>query len=283
MNTAACLICGSPDHRAAFVEDDIPILRCRACGHVWSTHPTVENYAGYFGYEPVRDNESLRFWDDAHRPMYADFCARFLRGKTGRLLDAGSGLGFFLRHVRNQTGWEAQGCEISSVAVDFARGHLGLGSIHHGSIHDLDAADASFDIVTLWDVIEHIANPDPFLGRLRTLLKPGGILFIHTPNASIQLPKAQLKRVLLGRKPGAHYLEARDHCHIYSPATLAKLLARNGFTAVRYVHLRPVQSVSGRSGPVSALLRNAWHTAAVVADRCSGGRCNIDNLDAVAR
>ncbi|MDX1503104.1 MAG: class I SAM-dependent methyltransferase [Thermoanaerobaculia bacterium] len=275
-----CVVCGSARSRVVFREHDVDVVRCRGCGHVYSTYTQPQEYDGYFG-DAVAADEQF-WWDAAHGAMYRDFGRRFLTGRRGRLLDAGCGLGFFVRFVGRQEGWAAHGWEISPAAAAYARRELGLGTVVGGPLEQAGLEPGSFDLVTLWDVLEHVPAPDPLLGRLHGLLAVGGRLFLHTPNARFQLPKARLKRVLLGMRPGVHYLEARDHVNLYTPASLRRVLERNGFADVRYLHLPPIQSVSGSRSPVLTGLKNLWAAAAAGLDRLTLGRVNLDNLFAVA-
>ncbi len=277
----ACLVCGGRRQRVVFREFGIDILRCRDCGHVFSSYGGDPDYAAYFGDAPVAPDGDQFWWDDAHRPMYDAFCARFLEGRSGRLLDVGAGLGFFVRRAQRVPGWEAHGCEMSAPAVAFAREKLGLATMRAGRLEAADFAPASFDVITLWDVIEHLVDPGPMLGAIRALLRPGGFLFLHTPNADVQLVKAWLKSAR-GMRPGVHYLEAKDHLHLYSMKTLGRVLERAGFARVRYVHLPPIQSVAGNKSALLRLAKNGWYRASATLFRLTFGTVNFDNLFAVA-
>ncbi|NQT21326.1 MAG: methyltransferase domain-containing protein [Planctomycetes bacterium] len=215
--------------------------------------------------------------------MYTDFCQRFVDGKAGRLLDVGCGLGFFLEKVSGFPQWDAFGCEVSRPAVEFARTKLGLANIICGRIEKTDLPEGSFDIITLWDVIEHIPQPDQFLSCLMPLLKDDGFLFAHTPNIRIQLPKAKLKKLLSGSNRRLHYLEARDHANIYSRTTLATVLERNGLPHVRFIHLRPISGIAGNSRWLLRGIKNAWFHSAILLDRATFGRLSIDNLFVIAK
>jgi len=137
-------------------------------------------------------------------------------------------------------------------------------------------------VVTLWDVFEHLKEPDPLLRHLRDLLTPDGALFFHTPNAQIQVPKAKLKRAAQGMQPGRHYLDPADHLHVYTPRTVRIVLERNGFR-VRFVHLRPIQQAVDLPSPVFRMAKNAWATGVRALDRLTGGTVNLDNLFVIAQ
>ncbi len=258
------------------------VLRCQECGHVCSSQRGDPDYQAYYRDNPT-DWEDPFWWDQAHRGMYDDFCARFLEGRRGRLLDVGCGLGFFVKRAGACAGWEAVGYEISPDAVRYARERLGLENVCCGRVEGASLPDGSFDLITLWDVIEHLPEPDALLQELARLLAPGGILFLHTPNAAVQLLKARWKMRLLGERPGGHYLEARDHLHLYTMRTLRVLLERNGFGQAEFFHLLPIQSLGGSRRTAPAALKNLWHWGARTVLHLSGGRVNWGNLYCVAQ
>ncbi|OPZ16680.1 MAG: Ubiquinone biosynthesis O-methyltransferase [candidate division BRC1 bacterium ADurb.BinA364] len=262
---------------------------------MYSLHESPREYDGYFD-KAALDERDLHYWGEAHRAMYAAFVRLFLRPLKrksaeaaqghGRqsLLDAGCGLGFFLHFLATEAPeWQARGVETSPRAVRFARQRLGLDCVWRGGLESAPFAPGTFDCLTLWDVLEHIGDPHPFLRRAAELLAPGGLLFLHTPNAEVQLAKARLKRAIFGLRPGGHYLEARDHLNLYSPARLSALLERHGFEAIRFVHLPPIQSVSGARSRTLAALKTACALAAAGLHRASFGRLNLDNLFVAAR
>jgi hypothetical protein len=91
------------------------------------------------------------------------------------------------------------------------------------------------------------------------LLKPGGILFLQTPNFPIQLAKANLKVMLRGMKPDVHYLEAKDHVNNYKMKTLAELGKQCGFQNPKYKVLMPILSVSGSKSNFAVYIKLAYY------------------------
>ena len=266
-----------------FVEFGVDIVQCAECSHVYSTWPGGQDYDGYFSAEPIDPDAAQRFWDEQHASMYNDFIRRFLVGRQGRLLDVGCGLGYFVKRAATVQGWDAYGYEISPQAVTYARETLGLANVFCGKVESSSLAPGSFDVITLWDVIEHIPEPDALLSYLCSLLTVDGLLCMHTPNAVIQVPKAKLKRRLRGMKAGMHYLEAKDHINLYRVSTLRRVLMRNGFHRVRFIHLRPIEAVADAGGMTARLAKRAWFVVAVALFHASLGRINVDNLFVVAR
>jgi SAM-dependent methyltransferase len=217
--------------------------------------------------------------------MHRDFFKRFVEGRSGRLLDMGSGLGFFLKAMAPYRDWDAYGCEISPAAVKFAREQLGLQKVICSRLQDAELPRASFDIITLWDVLDHILRPDPVLRHAHALLKNGGILFIRTPNVTTQLLRARVMKVVGSTEPDKGYLQGSDHPHHYSMRSIQALLERNGFVDPVFIHLHPIGSVRGVgwSATLVGPLKNISYQVLRALAVCSGGHLNFDNLFVVAQ
>lgn len=243
MNTT-CYLCASTKNKIVFVEHEIPILECLSCGHVFSSYEQVEHYDGYWGDEAQEFD--LEWWDHAHRKIYRTFIQKFLTSETGSILDVGCGLGFFVKAVMEQKpNWNVIGYEMSKTAVKYAREKNGLVNVFEGMVQTSNIQKNSLDVITMWDVIEHIPKPKPLLEYLHSLLKPGGFLFLQTPNFPIQLIKAKLKVAILGMQPNGHYLEAKDHINNYKLKTIKDLSLMSKFQEPEFFVLPPILSVSG--------------------------------------
>ncbi len=244
MNTE-CYLCGSINNKTVFLENQIPILECLNCGHIFSSYEQSDHYDGYWGEEESKEFD-LEWWDKAHRKVYSTFIQEFLKEKEGSILDVGCGLGFFVKSVMNQKPkWNVIGYEMSKTAVKFAREKNGLTNVFEGMVEHSNIPKNSLDIITMWDVIEHIPKPKPLLKYLYSLLKPNGFLFIQTPNFPIQLIKAKLKVAIFGMKPNGHYLEAKDHINNYKLKTIRDLALSCNFQEPQFFMLPPILSVSG--------------------------------------
>jgi 2-polyprenyl-3-methyl-5-hydroxy-6-metoxy-1,4-benzoquinol methylase len=271
-------MCGNACHRIIFEEFGVDILQCRRCHHVFSSFEADPYYDGFWS-DDVEDDEHF-YWRKARGGMYREFIKRFLKNRSGRLLDMGCGLGFFVDMVGRVANWESYGCEISPVAVRYARRKLGLTNVLCSRLDNVSLPPGSFDVVTFWDVIDHLLYPDPVLRRCHDLLRPGGICFIRTPNIWNQLWRARVRKLLWGMQPTFSYLQARRHLHHYSMFTIQRLLERNGFGQVDFAHLCPVQTESTivvRWAKTVAF--DGIRTLAAV----TNGYLNIDNLFAIAR
>jgi 2-polyprenyl-3-methyl-5-hydroxy-6-metoxy-1,4-benzoquinol methylase len=141
-------------------------------------------------------------------------------GQRRKLLDVGCATGFAVEHA-SQRGWDAYGLETSRYAVEVARKRLGE-RIKAGTLDDRLWPASSFQMVLLWDVIEHLPHPQKALEEIYALLEPGGWLSIITPDCGS--PLAQM----MGRF-WMEYAKPTEHIYFYSKNVLRKALKQNGF------------------------------------------------------
>jgi 2-polyprenyl-3-methyl-5-hydroxy-6-metoxy-1,4-benzoquinol methylase len=134
------------------------------------------------------------------------------------LLDVGCAAGFFLEAARER-GWSVRGLEVSAFAAGHARG-LGI-AVDVDSILSPPSGLPAFDVVTLWDVIEHLDRPDVALRRVRELLRPGGLLGLSTGDYGSLLRRVAGSRWRLFADP--------THRFFFDEATLVRLLRGEGF------------------------------------------------------
>lgn len=136
----------------------------------------------------------------------------------GRLLDVGCGNGGFLM-LAQQAGWQVEGLDFDAGAVEAARSR-GL-EVHHGGIELLGERTACYDVITLCHVIEHVHDPIMILRTLHAMLKPGGVLWLDTPNLS------SLGAARFG--PNWRDLDPPRHLVLFTPSSLVKSLVEAGF------------------------------------------------------
>jgi SAM-dependent methyltransferase len=141
----------------------------------------------------------------------------------GTLLDVGAGTGLFVE-ASTRAGWRAIGIETSAAAARIAS-RIGSTSVRQGRLEDSSFAE-KFDVVTLWDVLEHLANPRSTLRRIRGLLSDHGLVAISLPNVE------GLKAKALGTR-WRYYRREFGHVSHFSPKTLVTLLEQAGFVPVQ--------------------------------------------------
>lgn len=141
-----------------------------------------------------------------------------LAGKRGRLLDVGTAAGAFLAAARAR-GWDAEGCEPNRWLANWGARHYGV-TIRPGSVFDQHYPSGSFDVVTLWDVLEHTTDPRATLERCRQLLRPGGLLVVNYPDIGSWIAR------LLGRR---WLFLTSVHLHYFTRRTITQILQSTGF------------------------------------------------------
>lgn len=137
-----------------------------------------------------------------------------LAPQKGRLLDIGCAAGFFLQEA-SQRGWDTTGLDVSPLATAYAREKLGLNALT-GTFENITLPENHFDVVTAWDVIEHVLDPGKFVKKAFAILKPGGLLMLGTPNVGSLASRLRKEKWIHLRPP--------EHIFFYDPASLEKLL-----------------------------------------------------------
>ncbi len=144
--------------------------------------------------------------------------------KKGRILDVGCAYGFFLE-VAEEEGWEGYGVEISEYAARYAKEELGL-KVSLGELKEVRYPSEYFEVVTLWDVIEHLPDPLGELKEINRILRKGGIVALSTPAIDSLFAKLSGKRWIGFQCPW-------EHIYYFSRSTISKLLEKAGFEVVR--------------------------------------------------
>jgi len=140
----------------------------------------------------------------------------------GNLLDIGCGAGFFLNCAKER-GWNCHGLEILPEYIKYARENFALENIRLESLDESLTYDANtFDVITLWDLIEHLRNPLDCLKKIHQVLKPGGLLVMWTPN---------VKNAIFLKEDWTGY-KILQHFYFFSGDSLNNMLEKAGFKVV---------------------------------------------------
>lgn len=201
-----------------------PLVRCRLCSLLF-VNPRVSSGAMLDGYASGADPAYVSQMPSRVR-TFVHMMTRLdrLRPGKGRLLDVGTAAGAFLK-AASDDGWEVTGIEPNAWLADWGRAEYGV-TIHVGSI-DTVTLTPGFDVVTLWDVIEHTPDPMHVLRRVRSLLAPGGLLIVNYPDMGSWVARA------MGRK--WPFLSS-VHLYYFTRKTMRAALDRAGFDTLE---LRP--------------------------------------------
>lgn len=234
----SCNACGNRRLTPLLRKDGYDLARCAQCGLICVSNPPTDEersrlYSFDAGYHAslVDDAASVAFHE-----REAALNLRALRSfaGSGRLLDIGCSTGLFLRALRD-IGWVGQGLEYSPDSSRIAREQHGL-DVKTGELRPDTYAAGSFDIVTMWDVIEHVPDPCATLVQIHRILADDGQVLLKTPNADGLYPRVSLR--LANRLGFWGHAEPPGHLFQFSVASLSTLAGRAGFRVVAVRHQR---------------------------------------------
>lgn len=221
-----CPTCGGSESSLELEKDYMRIVRCTACDLVYVS-PTFDEahytqvYASAEYQEIVRDL-GIRSHDYRVQRFgreRVDIMGRHVSSASPRFLDVGCSTGFVVEAARDR-GWDAVGLDLNPSAVEYGRSR-GL-DLRTAALEEADLEPASFDAVSLFDVLEHLLDPVRTLRACMHLLTPGGIVFLYVPNYD------SASRLLMGKD--AHFIWPTHHLNYYTPTTIRDLLRREGLT-----------------------------------------------------
>jgi 2-polyprenyl-3-methyl-5-hydroxy-6-metoxy-1,4-benzoquinol methylase len=247
---ALCPVCGQAGAREWLRAPDrfhgrreqYRLARCQACSLVWLSNP------------PQPSDMRLHYTDAYHKLISAagqnsphrwrDRKAAFAPYKqSGALLDLGCSSGAFLESLKGDS-WLLFGIEMSVEEAKTAEARSGA-SVFVGDIPEAPFGSESFDVITCFDVLEHVYDPRRVMAKVQEWLKPGGIFYVLVPN--IDSAEARVFRSYW------HGLELPRHLSHFSPASLGNL--------ARSVGLRDVSLETRRNPAVGTSLRYLWDDA----------------------
>lgn len=227
-----CKLCGHAlelFHKGIRDCNSIDVLKCPSCGLLQLSEFVTSD--GYYQdgsmhndqYHASTDQVEKETWELWVKETEFDDKRRYeqLKDKCNgkRVLDFGCGNGGFLKRIQDRA-IEAIGVELD----DDARGHLSRdGLVIKKSITDFEG---KFDVITLFQVVEHLIDPDCELGKIRDQLKQGGVVVVETPNAEEALITKYHNREFMD------FTFWTDHVMLYNSDNLNRLMEKNGFKVV---------------------------------------------------
>lgn len=248
MLTTGCNICESKDSEFMFKKHGFDVARCKKCGLIYvdikmENLKEIYNKDYYSGdkvtqskYNDKETYEKMRLLNEYHR--YHDYMGNReqkekclekvlerieIIKKSGKILDVGCAAGFFL-NIAKKHEWETYGVEISEYASDYARNKLGL-NVFTGELMGAKFPDKHFDVIAMWDVIEHMQDPSASLKEAHRILKDDGLLIITTGDVSSLNAKIEgIENWYLMAPPW--------HLYYFSKETLKKILKKNRFKPI---------------------------------------------------
>ncbi|MBZ0274812.1 MAG: class I SAM-dependent methyltransferase [Anaerolineae bacterium] len=257
-NHIPCNLCGSEANQPFCPENGLGLVECQNCGLVFVSprpdahelyalygetyfHNDESGVVGYTNY--IKDEPNIRKTFTGRLKWLEKYI------QPGKLLDVGCAVGFFLSTAQ-QRGWQVQGMDVSGYAVEYARDKFGLDA-QHGSLDSLEFPDGAYDLVTMWDVIEHVPDPKLYIQKAATLLRTGGVISLATPDVD------SLPAKLTGKR-WVGYKLSEEHVYYFSARTLSRMLEEAGFEVInvrhvgKYVTMRLFLNRLGMYSPIIA-------------------------------
>jgi 2-polyprenyl-3-methyl-5-hydroxy-6-metoxy-1,4-benzoquinol methylase len=223
-----CNLCGRDETRPFLRMDGFGYRRCANCGLVYQNPRPVfkdlrKRYgAGYFEYEHSNEENFFNLMKMGLRDIGFE---RFYPSCDGRrFLDIGCATGLLLGHVRRM-GWTVRGVEVCRESAEYGIRKFDL-DIFVGTLEEAAFRDASFDVVHLSHVIEHVPDPKALLAEISRVLREDGHLVLTTPNVDgfqAKVSKTRWRSAI------------PDHVVLFSKKTMAKLLERERYRIVRQI------------------------------------------------
>ena len=222
--TTTCRLCGGGDLVHKLSCRGFDLFSCRDCSYVQvDPVPSIEVINSIYGEEYFHKS---KYRDDvANRHEQARRVQLLKRAgvpRKGKVLDIGCASGEFISAANER--FEAWGIDISQHAVARAKAHNtdAADRIFYANPYRFELPDEKFDAVVLWDVLEHLIDPERSIEQAVAQLKPDGVLICSTPNISTTTAKIMGKRWAFMTPP--------EHLGFFNPASLSLLLSKEGLT-----------------------------------------------------
>jgi 2-polyprenyl-3-methyl-5-hydroxy-6-metoxy-1,4-benzoquinol methylase len=225
MKRGECIVCGSNKFDSLYRG----ILRCNTCGHSFAELDMSETEfqkiynGGYF-----QGDEYLNYIDDKD-VLQKNFRKRLKtlkkyleNGTYNSLLEIGCAHGFFLE-LAEKLIEDVTGIDVTKDGTEYAREILHLNAIH-GDFLQHDFGDKKFDIVCMWDTIEHLRSPHLYIKKISDHMNPGGIIAITTGDIESSMSRIRKEKWRLIHPP--------THVHYFSKKSITFLLQNYGFSVI---------------------------------------------------
>ncbi|QPC84319.1 class I SAM-dependent methyltransferase [Phototrophicus methaneseepsis] len=232
-----CNLCGYRETQPFCPQNGRGLVQCQNCGLVYvGQQPDPEElYAlygetyfhndesgevGYTNY--IKDEKNIR--KTVNRRF--DHIEKFVQ--PGKMIDIGCAMGFFIDEA-SKRGWQVEGMDVSHFAVEYVKERFGH-NVYQGSLDTLELEEGAYDLVTMYDVIEHVPDPKAYMMRVASLLRSGGIFELATPDVDSIPAKLTGKRWI-------GYKLSEEHVYYFSVNTLRQMLDYAGFDVVHVRHI----------------------------------------------
>ena len=212
----SCLVCNSSKLQELRGYEKKHLVKCQECSLIFiENKPTSEELNAFYEH----DYSITNYFSPITKKRFEELLNQLEPfRKTNRILDTGCGHGYFLE-VAKEKGWEVFGTELSDLAITDCESK-GI-QMHKGVLTNSTYGDGYFDVIISIEFIEHINHPQTYVAQLKRILRPGGQVYVTTPNFNS----------LLRYKLKSEYdvISYPNHLSYFTSKTLQYLFESNGF------------------------------------------------------
>jgi 2-polyprenyl-3-methyl-5-hydroxy-6-metoxy-1,4-benzoquinol methylase len=225
MNKRICPACASNENKLIGHKLGFDFGTCKKCGTLYTLHEpnsgeeqSWEEYGGYGKEDGVPQFVHQRC-DELIKPFDK-------YRKLNTFLDIGFGAGT-ITQAAGRAGWKVFGVEVSKVAVDFLAHKHPEYDLYCGYLEDRKYDDNSFDAIAIVEVVEHVLDPIPILKEAYRILRPGGVIWVTTPNLH------SLSWSVMGLEWSM--VTPPDHLELYTKEGATIMLEASGFKVKKII------------------------------------------------
>ena len=222
--TVACPVCNGESFVALFEKNNEPFVRCTDCGLVLINPRPIyaqlldtydDNYSQIYAKKTDKKIKRIKRW--VNRVIK-------IRGNNGTWLDLGCSVGFVVKTAQ-EFGFEAYGIDVQPWGIEYGKNKLGLQNLSCGLLENQNYQDNFFDVISLYDVIEHIPDLNSLVAELKRMLSKDGIIDIVTPDIGHWRTPKKLHTW--------NEIKPSEHLYYFSLKTLTMLLKKHGLKIVK--------------------------------------------------
>jgi 2-polyprenyl-3-methyl-5-hydroxy-6-metoxy-1,4-benzoquinol methylase len=215
-----CPACNSDQKQSVGKKNGFELVTCSSCSSLYTTFtPWYTSEMYYQNYYDGNNSEQPSFVAKRLLEIVAEFLPY---KKTNQMLDLGCGAGGFM-HAARASGWNVKGIDVSEPTVQHLR-EQGF-EVFHGELSQLPTESEQFDVITAAELVEHLTDPAALLREAYRLLRPGGVIWLTTPNG-----RGLSQRLL---RIDWSVICPPEHMQLFSIVGLQSLLRATGFREMR--------------------------------------------------